>query len=61
MTWRDLLRMLENMEKVGHSSLDHTAHFILGEDVIPVDIFESLSKGEVYLMTHITNEESDND
>lgn len=58
MTWRQLLEQLKSMEKVNHTCLDKQVIFV-GDDVIPVDIFESLSTGNAYFMVSITENEDD--
>lgn len=60
MTWRQLLEQLKSMEKVSHTSLDKQVCFI-GDDIIPVDVFESLTSGDTYLMTSVVSNEDGED
>jgi hypothetical protein len=61
MTWKELLVHLKAMEKIGHTSMEQTVFFISGDDVIPLDVFESLRTGDVYFMTNIVNSESNDE
>lgn len=53
MTWRQLLEQLKSMEKVNHTSLDKQVIFV-GDEVVPLDAYESLTTGDVYFMASIT-------
>lgn len=54
MTWSELLDILINMRETGHTSIDKPVE-MLNQDgsVYNLDIFESLSSGDVYFTSAI--------
>lgn len=57
LTWRSLLGILQNMEKVGHSCLDERVSVLADDILYTVDLYESLTTGAV--MFTISIEETD--
>lgn len=49
MTYRELLNLLKNMEEVNHTSLDETVEGLIEGDFYNLDLYESLSTGNVYI------------
>jgi hypothetical protein len=56
MTWRQLLAILQNMEKVNHSCMDKEV-MMLDSVVYPIDLHESLHTGDVVFTQSIITEE----
>lgn len=60
MTWRQLLAILQNMEKVNHSSMDKEV-MMLDTDLYRIDLHESLHTGDiVFTQAIITEDDGDN-
>jgi len=58
MTWRQLLAILKNMEKVNHSCMDKEV-MVLDSVLYSVDLYESLHTGDVVFTQAIVTEDAD--
>lgn len=48
MTFKELLALLKNMEEVGHTALDRPVEGLVEGDFYNLDLYESLTTGNVY-------------
>ena len=61
LTWRKLGELITSMAKAKHSCIDEPVCVIANDLYYPVDIYESLTSGEVVLTVKIILQEEDDD
>ena len=60
MLWNDLLKLIQSMEDAGHTSMDQKVTIIVDNEEYCIDIFESLTTGNVcFVLATMFEEDSD--